>query len=190
MNEELLPILKWARAQAWDLAIEDELYSSYITAAFPSEFSVKLSLTIKQVKVFKNEFGHTTLTLIAGSRDKTDNYKYIIRLYSPTMPTVKALKELVDAKITAVRAYCATEDPETGVTTIIANSVKVSQNLNIQKSWVIIKSDDELEQSPLLKELNLDNKIVTFGNITKTLRLADTLTGPELKERWFSYTKD
>lgn len=190
MNEELLPILKWARAQAWDLAIEDELYSSYITQAFPSEFSVKLTLNIKQVKVFKNEFGHTTLTLIANSRDTADKHKYIIRLYSPSMPTVKALKELIDAKITAVKAYCAVEDPETGVTTIIADSVKVSQNLYIQKSWVIIKSDDELEQSPLLKELNLDKSIVTIGKLTKTLRQADTLTGPELKELWFSYTKD
>ena len=104
MNEELLPILKWARAQAWDLAIEDELYGSYITEAFPNEFSVKLTLTIRQVNVYKNEFGHNVLTLIANSREKSDTSKYIIRLYSPSMPTVKKLKELVGTKITAVQA--------------------------------------------------------------------------------------
>lgn len=187
MNEELLPILKWARAQAWDLAIEDELYGSYITEAFPNEFSVKLTLTIRQVNVYKNEFGHNVLTLIANSREKSDTSKYIIRLYSPSMPTVKKLKELVDTKITAVQAYCSIVNPETGETIIIADSVKVSKNLDIQKSWAILKSDEELEQSPLLKDLKLDKKYVSIGELPKTLKIAETLSGPEVKKLWFPY---
>lgn len=187
MNEELLPILKWARAQAWDLAIEDELYGSYITEAFPNEFSVKLTLTIRQVNVYKNEFGHNVLTLIANSREKSDKSKYIIRLYSPSMPTVKKLKEFVGTKITAVQAYCSIVNPETGETIIIADSVKVSKNLDIQKSWAILKSDEELEQSSLLKDLNLDKKYVSIGELPKTLKIAETLSGPEVKKLWFPY---
>ena len=103
------------------------------------------------------------------------------------MPTVKKLKELVGTKITAVQAYCSIVNPETGETIIIADSVKVSKNLDIQKSWAILKSDEELEQSPLLKDLKLDKKYVSIGELPKTLKIAETLSGPEVKKLWFPY---
>lgn len=189
MNNTPLELKKWAQTLAWDLALEDELENNTITAVFPNEFSVDLFLDIEEVRVYKNEYERTVLTLIASSRSKFDDHKYIIRLYSPNMPRIKSFDDLIGKRIHAIKALCTIKHPETDTTIIIAHSLKIKETPRSKRVLSILETVDELDKSTLFPDILKGNIPFVYGNQSNKLKTLQTLNGERLRSNWFPYLK-
>lgn len=184
-----LELKKWAKTIAWDLALEDELENAVTTAVFPNEFSVDLYLDIEDVRVYKNEYERTVLTLIASSRSKFDDYKYIIRMYSPTMPRIKSFDDLVGKRIHAIKVFCTIKTAETDETIIIAHSLKIKETARSKRVLSILETVDELDKSDLFPDILKSNIPFIYGKQSNKLKVLPTLDGERLKSNWFPYFK-
>lgn len=185
----MIELKKWAKTQAWDLALEDELENCNITAVFPNEFSVNLYLDIEEVRVYKNEYERTVLTLIASSRSKFDDYKYIIRLYSPKLPKIKSFDDLIGKRISAIKSFCTIIEPETDTTIIIAHSIKIKENARDKRVISILETVDEFEKSDLFPNILRGNIPFIYGKQSTKLKTLQTLDSERLKLNWFPYLK-
>lgn len=163
MNNEELKLMAWSKNLAWDLGIEDELYSSNITAVFMnSNIILKDEPEIKKIIAYKNEFNRTTLSVIATTKFKDKSVQLIIRIYSPLCPGTKDLNDYIGAKIVGLTPICAVEDYETGIVTLIVKELKTIKNTG-KKSNISIKDEDE--KSKFLSDLMKNSHKNMYGEL-------------------------
>lgn len=151
MNNEELKLMAWSKNLAWDLGIEDELYSSNITSVFMnSSIILKDEPEIKKIVAYKNEFDRTTLAFIATGKFENKSIQLVIRIYSPLCPGTKDLNEYMGAKIVGLTPICTIENYETSVVTLIVKELKTIKS-NGKKSNISIRDEDE--KSKFLRDL-------------------------------------
>lgn len=131
-----LPIKNWAKTLVYDYDIDEELFYSNITAAFPKEVIKVDDWTIERITVYKTKVQNIyAMTLYVKVIENGKAYTQKIRIYNPYLPRTKSIDEYIGCKIVGVNLICA---------------VRHKQVINVARFVQVIKKDGR-KSNPIMR---------------------------------------
>lgn len=146
-------VLTWGLNIAADSEFEEELLDTTITASYPKKWVEPKNWEIFRIEYYFDALNRTVMTFHIKVMEKTKQYYQRVRVYSPHIPVIKDLNELLGCKVIGVKAIVSARNPEDDRPVLIVPELKllkksgkrcnISVRLEEEKSPLLDLSDEE-----------------------------------------------